>query len=549
MEKIWLKSYPKGMPETHPTPPYGSLVDMFTRSISKYADNTAFECSGRSMTYKEVGQHAENLAAYFQNNLNAKKGDTIALMTPNDLAFPITVIAAHMCGMIVVNVNPLYTARELEHQLNDAKVKSLVVFGPVSGTYASIQDKVAVENVIVIGGEDFNVDAPTQPDLTEISVNKIWFLDALNEGATSSFTSVEVTLSDLAFLQYTGGTTGPSKGAMLSHKNIVHNLMQIFTWWNARLDEEDELMVTALPLYHIFALQANFLTFFNIGGNNILIPNPRDIDSFMKALEGKSITAINGVNTIFAGLPLVPAFQKLDFSRLDFCIGGGTPIIPTTADAWKALTGATICQAYGLSEASPIVTGNIIESSTFKSSIGLPPPGTELKILDDDENEMPIGESGELCARGPQIMEGYWQREDATKDAMTKDGFLKTGDIAIIDEDGYVHIVDRKKDMVLVSGFNVFPNEIESILTAHPDVMEVACIGVPDDKSGEAVKVFIVPTVGVDPSKDSILEFCRENLTAYKVPKHIDFITELPKSTVGKILRRELRDQEMAKLK
>ncbi len=544
MERLWLKSYPENTEKNFSKPIYKSLSDMFLESTGKYADKIAFECSGAKLHYSEVENHARNLAAYFQKELKLEKGDRLGLMTVNGFAFPIVVIAAQMCGLTLANINPLYTSRELEHQLKDAGVTTLVIYSPIVGTYYSIADNVRVKNVILTDVDDFIESAAKEPKPAE---DATWLMDALLIGNELEYEAVDTDLSDIAFLQYTGGTTGPSKGAMLSHANILSNLSQCQSFWEARLDEGDEVVVTAIPLYHIFALTINFLLFFKLGGKNILIPNPRDIKAFVQALSNKQFTAFTGVNTLFAGLPEVPEFRQLDFSRFDFCVGGGAAIIETVANRWNEVTGAAICQAYGLSETSPALTSNPIDASEFKTGVGMPVPGTDIKLLDDSGREVATGEAGELCAKGPQVMLGYWGREEATRESMTEDGYFKTGDIAVMDEDGYFQIVDRKKDMVIVSGFNVYPNELEAIITSHPSVLEVACIGVPDEKTGEAIKAFVVVKENQQLEIEQLRDFCRANLTAYKVPKHIEVVKELPKSTVGKILRRELRDQELNK--
>ncbi|MEW8138277.1 MAG: AMP-binding protein [Candidatus Thiodiazotropha endolucinida] len=528
--------------ENIPEIAYTSLTDMVMQSIEQFADEVAFEVAGTEMTYREVGNHARHLAGFFQNHLGLQKGDSIALMAPNGFAFPITAIAAHMCGLTVVNVNPLYTPRELSHQLNDAKVTTLAVYDPITGTYGKIANETCVENIVIIGTEDFH-ENPQQPDVPDTIEKSVWMMDAIARGADSNFEQVTLHPDDLAFLQYTGGTTGPSKGAMLSHRNILSNITQCIMAWKERLNEGDEIIITALPLYHIFALTVNFLMFFKLGAKNIIIPNPRDIDGFIAALQDKKFTAMTGVNTLFAGLTQIPAFRELDFSRFDICVGGGAAVIESVAREWQKITGTTICQAYGLSETSPALTSNDITADAFRASVGFPVPGTKIKLIDNDGNTVPIGESGELCAKGPQVMRGYWNHDDVTTDVFTDDGFFKTGDIAVMGEDGFFEIIDRKKDMVNVSGFCVYPNEIEAIITNHEAVLESACIGVPDEKSGEAIKALVVLRENQHIGVDELRAYCKENMTAYKVPKYIVFVDELPKSTVGKILRRKLREQ------
>jgi len=539
MEKVWLKAYPKGVDAEIGSIADDTIVKIFETAFAKFQDRPAFECLGRTMTFGEWDRTSRAFAAYLQKKRGMKKGDRIALMSPNLLPNPVASLGALRAGLTVVNVNPLYTPRELEHQLNDAGAEALIIFAGVLPTFVEIAENTPVKSVMVIGPQDLMVDDAAKPDVPDAMD---WFHGAVSAGMDEEFTPVDVQASDIAFLQYTGGTTGLSKGATLSHYNVAVNVAQVRQWLGPKLEEGSELIITALPLYHIFALTVNMMIYGSIGGCNLLIPNPRDMDAFIGMLKGRKFTALTAVNTLFNGLMLHPEFNDLDFSNLKICIGGGTAVQKAVADKWLEKTGNLILEGYGLSETSPVLTVNPIDVTEFKTSIGLPVPSTEIKLLDDDGKEVALGESGELCARGPQVMLGYWNNPDATAQVMTSDGFFKTGDVAVMTEDGYFKIVDRKKDMIIVSGFNVYPNEIEAVLAGHDDIIEVACVGVPDDKTGEAVKVFAVRKEGSGLTEDAVRDFCRENMTAYKVPKQVAFINEIPKSAVGKILRRELRD-------
>jgi len=539
MEKVWLKSYPQGVDAELGEIAQDTIVKIFENSFGKFADRPAFECLGRTMTFSELDEKSKAFAAYLQNKAGMKKGDRIALMSPNLLPNPVASLGALRAGLTVVNVNPLYTPRELEHQLNDSGAEALIVFVGVLPTFAEIAANTPVKSVMVIGPQDLMADGIARPDLPE---GMGWFHEAVVEGLEEVFTPVSVEPKDIAFLQYTGGTTGLSKGATLSHYNVAVNVAQTRQWLSPKLEEGNELIVTALPLYHIFALTVNMMIYGSLGGCNLLIPNPRDMDVFIGTLKGRKFTAFTAVNTLFNGMMLHPEFKNLDFSNLKVCIGGGTKVQEAVANKWQEKTGNLILEGYGLSETSPVLTVNPVDGTEFMNSIGLPLPSTEIKLLNDEDKEPALGESGELCARGPQVMQGYWNKPEETAKVMTSDGFFRTGDVAIMTEDGYFKIVDRKKDMILVSGFNVYPNEIEGVLAAHVDIVECACIGVPDDKTGEAVKVFAVRKQDSGIDEDVVRDFCRDNLTAYKVPKHVTFIDEIPKSAVGKILRRELRD-------
>lgn len=539
MEKIWLKNYPDGVPAEIGTVENDTIVKIFENSFKKYSERPAFKCMGRPMTFAEWDQKSTDFAAYLQNTAGMEKGARIALMAPNLLPNPVSSLAALRAGLIVVNVNPLYTPTELQHQLNDAGVETLIIFAGVLPTFVQIADKTSVKNVIVIGPQDLMAPEPAKPEIPDTMT---WFSDALTKGADLEFTPPTISGDDICFLQYTGGTTGLSKGATLSHYNVAVNVAQTSSWIKPLLVEGEEIVVTALPLYHIFALVVNMMVYGSVGGCNLLIPNPRDMDAFVKQMDGEKITALTAVNTLFNGLMMHPEFRKRDFSTLKMCLGGGTAVQGAISDRWSDLTGIRIIEGYGLSETSPVISVNAPGGSQFSDSVGFPISSTEFSLRDDDGNEVAMGVEGEICVRGPQVMQGYWNKPEETANVMTDDGFFKTGDVAIVDENGSFKIVDRKKDMILVSGFNVYPNEVEAVLATSDDIVEAACVGVPDDKTGEAVKVFVVKKPGVTLDEDGVRDHCRTALTNYKIPKHVAFIEEVPKSAVGKILRRELRD-------
>ena len=469
-----------------------------------------------------------------------KKGDRIAVMLPNIPAFPLAMIGIVRAGGVQVNVNPLYTPRELEHQLNDAGVETIVIFNGVSATLAEIIGKTGVKQIITVAPSDgIDAELPSSaldPRLT----NAVAFSSMLAAGAELDFKPVSLAGDDLLFLQYTGGTTGLSKGAALSHRNLVANTEQFKAFLGDALRPGEDVVVTALPLYHIFALMLNFIAYYSIGAENCLVPNARDIDSLVETLRQSRCTAFTGVNTLFGALVMHPKIAEVDFSRLRAVIGGGAAVLPTTSAKWKALTGKDIREGYGLSETSPILTLNPA-AGEFSATVGLPLPSTDIKLLDDDSNEVPIGEPGEICAKGPQVMRGYWQKPEANADAFTADGYFRTGDIGVFDERGFLKIVDRKKDMIIVSGFNVFPNEVEAVAAACSGVAECACVGRPDEKTGETVRLFVAKTPGATLTEADLIAHCRRQLTAYKVPKEIRFLDSLPKSNVGKILRKDLR--------
>ncbi|WEN41701.1 Long-chain-fatty-acid--CoA ligase [Thauera sp. GDN1] len=552
MEKIWLKSYPPGVPAEIDVNEFRSLGELFERSVRRFADKTAYVCMGKSITYAELDTLSARFGAFLQGELGLPKGTRVALMMPNVLQYPIALFGALRAGYTIVNVNPLYTARELEHQLADAGAEAIVILENFAHTLEHVRAQVPIRHVIVTSlGEMLGFPKGAIVNFVVRRVRKLvpaWrleghlsFTEALRRGAGHALQPVEIGHEDMAFLQYTGGTTGVAKGAILTHRNIVANLQQAHAWISASVGEGREIIITALPLYHIFSLTANCLTFLKIGATNVLIPNPRDIPGFVKELSRHRFTAITGVNTLFNALVNNPDFARLDFSSLRVALGGGMAVQQAVAEKWKKITGVQLIEAYGLTETSPAVTINPLDLEAFNHSIGLPVSSTEVSIRDDNGAEQPIGQRGELCVRGPQVTPGYWNRPEETARIFTTDGFLRTGDIAVIDDKGFVTLVDRKKDMILVSGFNVYPNEVEDVVASHPGVLEVAAIGVPDERSGEAVKIFVVRK---DPAltAEVLIAHCRENLTGYKVPHHVEFRDELPKSNVGKILRRELRE-------
>ena len=558
MERIWLKQYPPGVPADIDPTQYASLVDLLEESFTKFADRKAFICMDKSISYRDLDQMSVALAAYLQGR-GLQRGARVALMMPNVLQYPVATAAVLRAGYSVVNVNPLYTPRELEHQLKDSGSEAIIVLENFAHTVEQVIAKTPVKHVIVASMGDLLGFKGVIVNLVVRRVKKMvpaWslpgavpFNDAVAAGRGMTFNRPKLSPDDVAFLQYTGGTTGVSKGATLLHRNIVANVLQNDAWLQPALvtppHVEQLMIVCALPLYHIFALTACYLLAVRAGGCNLLIPNPRDIPGFIKELAKYQVNSFPAVNTLYNGLMQHPDFKKLDFSKLKISNGGGMAVQRPVAEQWKAITGCFIAEGYGLSETSPTLTCNPATSTEFSGSIGLPVPSTWISIRDDDGNEVPLGQPGEICAKGPQVMSGYWNRPEETAKVMTADGFFRTGDIGVMDETGYTKIVDRKKDMILVSGFNVYPNEIEEVVAGHPGVLECAVIGIPDSKSGEAVKAFIVKK---DPNltADDVLKFCHEQLTNYKVHKHVEFRTDLPKTNVGKILRRQLRDEKKA---
>lgn len=552
MDKIWLKSYPPGVPAEINPEEFGSLADLFEKSVAKFAARTAYINMGKSISYQELDLLSRQFAGYLQGELGLSPGARVALMMPNCLQYPIAMFAILRAGYVVVNVNPLYTARELAHQLGDAGCEAIVIMENFAHTLQEVLPHTKIRHMVVTGlGDLLGFPKSLIVNLVVRHVKKMvpaWdlpghvgFREALARGRGHTLKSVRLTHDDLAYLQYTGGTTGVAKGAMLTHGNIVSNLQQAHAWIGPYVREGEEVIVTALPLYHIFSLTANCLTFLKIGAANVLITNPRDIPGFVAEMAKHPFTIITGVNTLFNALLNNAEFAKLDFSRLKVALGGGMAVQQAVADRWKALTGKPLAEAYGLTETSPAVCINPLNLPEFNHSIGLPISSTDISLRDDDGYEVALGLPGELCVKGPQVMKGYYNRPEDTARAFTHDGYLRTGDVATIDAEGFVRIVDRKKDMILVSGFNVYPNEVEDVVATHPGVMEVAALGVPDEHSGEAVKIFVVRK---DPSltAEALIAHCREGLTGYKVPRFVEFRDELPKSNVGKILRRVLRD-------
>jgi len=519
-----------------------SVWDMLNGAVHEYGEAVAFENYGNTLSFSDLGAYSDALAAYMQGEMGIRKGTKVALMSPNCLAHPVVTMAIHKCGGVQVSVNPIYTSAELNHQLNDSEAEVLVLFSGSIASFAPIRSETGIRQVVVMTLGDCGQNPLPSPPVPDDFGKYTHLSDALEKGASMSFSPVDINRGDLAFLQYTGGTTGPSKGAVLTHGNILANMDQGYDALKAVVVEREEIIVTALPLYHIFALMANFLLYTGFGCKNILITNPRDMGQFIGAFKNAGFTRINGVNTLYAGLMLQPEFPEIDFSRQKMALAGGTATMKTVSDKWQELTGKPILEAYGLSETSPVLTVSDPLWTEFTGTIGHAVKDTEIRLLDDNDNDVPDGERGELVCRGPQVTQGYYKRPDANAEAFTPDGFFRTGDIAIRDEQGRYRIVDRKKDMVIVSGFNVYPNDIEQTASKCPGVQECACIGVPDEKTGEAVKLFVVRSEGSDISAKDVIAFCRRELTNYKVPKQVAFINEVPKSAVGKMLRRELRD-------
>ncbi len=557
MSGPWLHSYPEGVPAEIDPGEYSSIIDILEQSCSRHTDRTAFVNFNTRLTYAELDLQTRNFAAWLQKK-GLEKGDRIALVMPNILQYPVALFGALRAGLVVVNTNPMYTAREMKHQLVDSGARAIVIVENFAHVLTEISSEVPVEFIITTKiGDMLNFPRRLLINFVMKVVRKaipewnlpgsVSFVEALKEGRNLKFEQVDLGHEDLAFLQYTGGTTGVAKGAMLTHRNMVANMLQSRDWMQAAgIGKDTETVITALPLYHIFALTANCLVFMALGGTNVLITDPRNLPAFIKELSKVPFSVLPGVNTLFNGLLNTPGFAELDFSTLKGALGGGMAVQRAVANRWKEVTGTTLIEAYGLTETSPAVCINPMDMEDFNACIGLPISSTECGIMNDEGQLLAPGERGELVVRGPQVMKGYWQRPEETARTITRDGWLLTGDIALMTEDGFFKIVDRKKDMILVSGFNVYPNEIEDVLAHHPKVLEVAVIGVPDEKSGEAVKVFIVKS---DPSLDEpeILAYCAGQLTGYKRPRHIEFRDHLPKTNVGKILRRELRDGPLKK--
>ena len=553
MEKIWLQSYQKGVRAEVDVRAYSSIIDVLHTSVKKFAHQPSFSNFGVTLTYSETAAYVNQLTSYLQKILKLQKGERVAIMMPNVLQYPIAVFGILQAGGVVVNVNPLYTPRELAHQLKDSGATAIVVLENFAHTLEKALSQTAIKQVIVatmgdmlgwIKGTAFNFMLRKVKKLVKpFNIpNAISFREALSQGKKQRFTPVHLALEDLALLQYTGGTTGIAKGAMLTHGNIVANMQQAGEWIKANLVEGKEEVVTPLPLYHIFSLTVNIMIFAKVGSKNILITNPRDIGGLIKVLKKNCVTVLSGVNTLFNALIHHPDFAKIDFSRLKLVLGGGMATQKSVAQQWKAITGVPIIDAYGLTEASPGVCANPLNNSEYTGTAGLPVSNTDIEIRDENGKVLGINRVGELWVKGPQVMKGYWNMPEETAKVLDDRGFVATGDMAEIDAKGYIRLVDRKKDMILVSGFNVYPNEIEDVVASMPGVLETACIGVPNEKSGEAIKLFVVKR---DPAltREDIISYCRKYLTGYKVPKDIEFRDELPKSTVGKILRKDLKSE------
>jgi len=553
MERVWLRSYPPGVPAEINPEEYRSLAEMVERSLAKYADRVAYTCMGRELTYRELDELSRHFAAYLQRVAGLRKGDRIAVMLPNLLQYPVTIVAALRAGLTIVNTNPLYTPRELEHQLKDSGARAIVILENFAHTLDEVLGETGIDTVIVSGAGDLLkfpksvvanfVVKHVRKQVPEYSLpGAMRFPDALRHGRYENLVPQPLDHEDIAFLQYTGGTTGVSKGAILTHRNLVANVLQLGAWLGGGTSDEDEqTIVGALPLYHIFAL-TQALLFLGMGGRNLLIANPRDFAGFVRELSEQGFTFFSGVNTLFNALLNTPGFDRLDFSRLRVSLGGGMAVQKAVADQWQQVTGNVLTQAWGLTETSPGATVNRLDAKEFTGSIGLPISSTVITIRDDDGNALPIGQSGEICVEGPQVMRGYWNRPDETAKVMIDGRVLRTGDVGYMNEQGYVFIEDRKKDMILVSGFNVYPNEVEGVAVTHPGVLEVAAVAQPDERAGEVVALFAVKK---DPAltEEDLIDHCRKSLTGYKVPKRVYFRDELPKTNVGKILRRELKDQ------
>lgn len=553
MEKPWLKNYQNGVPHEINADIYSSIPELLEEGFKKFSTKGAFHNMGKTLTYSDMDILSKKFASYLQNTLKLNRGDRVAIMMPNILQYPVALFGILRAGMVCVNVNPLYTARELEHQLKDSGARAIIIFENSASVLAEVISRTPLEHVLITQiGDMLKFPKSLIVNFVIKHVKKMvpkWqiksaipFLKALDEGDENTFKKVEIKNTELAFLQYTGGTTGVSKGAELTHRNIVANLSQAKAWISPITKEGKEIVITPLPLYHIFSLTANCFTFSTLGGLNVLITNPRDIPGFIKELKKHKFTAFTGVNTLFNGLLNNPEFSTIDFSTLTLTLGGGMAVQKAVAQKWKAVTKTPLIEAYGLTETSPAACINPMDLKDYNGNIGLPVSSTDVCIKDDEENTLAIGDIGEICIKGPQVMSGYWNKPEETAKVMTKDGYFKSGDIGIMDEKGYFKIVDRKKDMILVSGFNVYPNEIEDVMVGHPKVFECAAIGIPDGKSGEAVKIFVVKG-DKSLTEEELREYAKANLTGYKVPKSYEFRTELPKSNVGKILRKDLRNQ------
>lgn len=553
MEPIWYKSYPKGVPHEVDAKQFNSIPELFVDSCKRWGDRPAFTNMGSELSYEDLNYLSRDFASFLQNTLGLKKGDRLAIQLPNVMQYPVVMYGALRAGVVVVNTNPLYTAREMRHQFADSGARAIVVLANSAHLLEEIIADTKIEAVVITEVGDLlgfpksllvnSVIKYVKKMVPAYNLPKAYsFWQALDAGAEHSLAPVTCTHEDLAFLQYTGGTTGVSKGAMLTHYNVLSNMLQILSWMRTRLTEGEERIVCALPLYHIFSLTVNGIGFVYFGGTNIMITNPRDIGTFVKTLQKNKFTVFTGLNTLFNALMNHADFNKINFRELKISVAGGMALQKAVAERWTNMTKTKIVEGYGLTETSPVVCCNPINGGEKIGTIGLPLPSTQIRFIDDDGKEVAPGQPGEICVSGPQVMKGYWQRPDETALVMTKDGWIKTGDIGEIDSDGFVRIVDRKKDMILVSGFNVYPNEVEEVVMTHPKVLEVAAVGVPDDKSTEAVKIFVVKR-DASLTEQELHDFCLKSLTGYKMPKHIEFRSELPKTNVGKILRRALRDE------
>lgn len=551
MEQFFKERYPAELPREVDTNQYSTMLEVFEKSVARFADRPAFSGVGVTLTYRDLDHYSRAFAAWLQNETDLQQGDRIAIQMPNIPQYPIAIYGAMRAGLVVVNTNPLYTTREMEHQFNDSGARALIVLANMANNVEKVLANTGLEHVIVTELADLH--KPLKRKMMNSVVKHVKkmvpaynlpkahaFPKVLKAGAGLTYRPVSMQREDIAVLQYTGGTTGVAKGAMLTHANLVSNLLQVKPMVETQMEEGKEVVVAPLPLYHIYSFTMNCGVMLESGCHSILIPNPRDIPGFVKELKKWQFTVFMGLNTLFVALANNEEFRNLDFSNLKITVAGGMALTKPTADQWQQVTGCEITEGYGLTETSPVVSLNPLGAAQV-GTIGIPIPGTLIKTIDDEGNDQPIGESGELCVQGPQVMKGYWQRPEETNKSIDEEGWFKTGDMAVIQDDGFVKIVDRKKDMILVSGFNVYPNEIEDVVMGNPKVLECAAVGIQDDKSGEAVKIFVVAKDdGL--SRDEIIKYCRENLTAYKVPKHVDFRDELPKSNVGKILRKELRD-------
>jgi len=554
VERIWLKSYPPGVPADIDPSEYASLVAVFDRAVQQFAARPAFHSMGRTISYSELERLSREFGAWLQAK-GLGRGARVAIMLPNCLQYPVAMFGTLRAGCTVVNVNPLYTARELEHQLRDSGAEAIVILENFAAVLQQVRAKTPLKHIVITSlGEMLGLKGVVV-NLVVRRLKKmvpafelpgaIRFKAALAEGASRRLDAPALGHEDIAFLQYTGGTTGVSKGAILLHRNIIAALLQYRAWLGPAIGVERPVIITALPLYHIFSLTVNCLVMMFVGGENVLITNPRDIAGFVKELAKHRYSMITGVNTLFNALLNHPDFAKLDFSHLKLALGGGMAVQKAVAERWKQVTGTTLIEGYGLTETAPSATANPLTSTEYTGAIGVPMSSTEVELRDDNDRGVPLGQPGEICIRGPQVMKGYWQRPEETAKVLGRDGFLHTGDIGVMDEKGFIRIVDRKKDMILVSGFNVYPNEIEQVVATHPGVLECAVIGVPDEHSGEVPKVFVVRK---DPqlTEQDVLEHCRKELTGYKRPKYVEFRSELPKTNVGKILRRALREEKRA---